>query len=251
MINGFSILLPTYNMLPWLKTCIDSIRRNSKLNNQICIHVDGSTDGTIEWLSEKGILFTAGNHKGMYSAWNRAAEQAKKKYLFQGEDDLFFCPGWDINLAKWLEDVKDTIIVSRLIEPFRGSFLPVVDCGRTPETFDEEKLLAWASANAKHELIKQAFGLWAMPADLWEEIGGYDEAYDPAGYGNGDMKMKLCKAGIKRFRRAEDVLMYHFKPQPDVIPYQVDHSNLPKNLVHFMEKWGIHPSKASELWLKE
>jgi len=254
MIKGFSILLPTYNMLPWLKICIRSIQKNSRLDNQICIHVDGSTDETAHWLTEQGIAYTIASHKGMYSAWNKAAEQATKDYLFQGEDDLYFCPGWDVNLAKWLEKIeKDTVIVARLIEPFPGSFPPIVDCGRTPEDFNESKLLRWAQDNSEHKLIKQAFGLWTISRKIWNKIGGYDTAYDPTGVGNGDLKMKFCtQAGIKRFRLASDVQMYHFKPQPELIPYSVNHSKVGKNIIRFKEKWGMMPEEAAaKIWLKE
>ena len=254
MIEGFSILLPTYNMLPWLKICLESIGKNSRLKNQVCIHVDGSTDGTVEWLKKVGISHTVGQHRGMYTAWNKAAEQASKEYFFQGEDDLYFCPGWDTNLAKWLEEVEeDTVIITRLVEPFPGSFPPIVDCGRTPEDFNEEKLVEWVKNNSEHKLMKQHFGLWTIRREVWRKIGGYDEAYNPTGTGNADLRMKMYKeGGMRKWRMACDVMIYHFKPQPDIIPHAVDHSNVMKNVDYFTRKWGMSPQEAVEkIWQKE
>jgi len=250
MIDGFSILLPTYNMLPWLKICIESIKKNSVLNNQICIHVDGSTDKTINWLMENGIPYTVGNHKGMYSSWNMAGKQATKEYVFLGEDDFYFCPNWDINLARWLEEVdEDTLIIAKCVEPFPGSFPPVVDCGRTPEDFNEAKLLKWVRDNSEHRLVKQVFGMLTIPRKVWEDIGGFDTHYDPVGVGSGDLKMKLHHFNPKfKFRMALDVLVYHFKPTPDIIPYTTSHNNVTNNIKYFIEKWGVKPEEAELIY---
>lgn len=251
MLEGFSILLPTHNMLPWLKICIKSIIKNSKLNNQICIHVDGDVDQTGEWLEKEGLPFTVEDHEGMYSGWNKAGEQASKEHVFLGEDDFYFCPGWDVNLAAWLETLDDTLVVAKCIEPFKGSFPPVVDCGRTPGDFDEDKLLKWVEKNAKHQLVKEPFGMLTVPTDIWRSIGGFDVNYDPTGVGSGDLKMTLySKTRFNKFRRALDVLVYHFKPCPTVIPYSplVDHGNVPGNMAYFKRKWGLTPAEAEAIY---
>ena len=44
--NGeiFSILIPTWNNLPFLKICVDSIRKNSTYRHQIIVHVNDGSD---------------------------------------------------------------------------------------------------------------------------------------------------------------------------------------------------------------
>ena len=47
----FSIILPTWNNLRYLKACIPSIRKNSfNPKNKIVVFVDEDNDGTVEWL---------------------------------------------------------------------------------------------------------------------------------------------------------------------------------------------------------
>ena len=46
----FSILIPTFNNINYLKFCIKSIKKNSKFNHQIVCHVNIGDDGTIEYL---------------------------------------------------------------------------------------------------------------------------------------------------------------------------------------------------------
>ena len=49
----FSIIIPTYNNLNYLKICINSIQKNSKYKHQIVVHVNEGNDGTIDYLKKK------------------------------------------------------------------------------------------------------------------------------------------------------------------------------------------------------
>ena len=46
----FSIIIPTFNNLDYLKVCIKSLRKNSKFNHQILPHVNVGDDGTEDYL---------------------------------------------------------------------------------------------------------------------------------------------------------------------------------------------------------
>ena len=52
---NFSIIIPSYNNLKYLKLCVESIKFNSKYNHEIIVHVNLGTDGTIDFL--KRIVF--------------------------------------------------------------------------------------------------------------------------------------------------------------------------------------------------
>jgi GT2 family glycosyltransferase len=54
----FSIIIPTWNNLPFLKLCIESIRKNSAAEHQIIIHVNDGSDGTLAWVREQGFDYT-------------------------------------------------------------------------------------------------------------------------------------------------------------------------------------------------
>ena len=51
----FSIIIPTLNNLEYLKICINSLKKNSKLQNEIIPHVNIGSDGTIDYLSKNNI----------------------------------------------------------------------------------------------------------------------------------------------------------------------------------------------------
>ena len=54
----FSILIPTFNNLDYLKLCIESIEKNSKFEHQIIIHVNEGTDGSLEFVKNSNYEFT-------------------------------------------------------------------------------------------------------------------------------------------------------------------------------------------------
>lgn len=48
-----SIVIPNFNCLKFLPTCIESIRAQSGVDYEIIVIDDGSTDGSLEWLTEQ------------------------------------------------------------------------------------------------------------------------------------------------------------------------------------------------------
>ena len=56
-VNGYTIVILTYNNLEYTKICIDSIRKYNN-NFELVVIDNNSTDGTAEWLkSQKGIKY--------------------------------------------------------------------------------------------------------------------------------------------------------------------------------------------------
>src|SRR5210317_2265647 len=96
----FSILIPTYNNLEYLKVCINSIRKNSKFNHQIIIHVNEGKDGTLCYIKDSNLEFTFSDQNiGMPKALNKASKLSKKDYILISHDDFYYCPGWDEELV--------------------------------------------------------------------------------------------------------------------------------------------------------
>jgi glycosyltransferase involved in cell wall biosynthesis len=250
MTDGFGILLPTYNMLDYLKLCLKSLEKHSKLANDIVIVDDGSGDGTSGWLqknmlhilpSQNSQVILREKHKGCFSSYNIATMYTHKPYVFMAQDDFYFLPDWDINLAKWLEELSDEyMIATQILEPFRGSYV-YHDCGDGPagRPFDEEKALQYVLQNSKHTLKPQAFSMFAILRDDWMAVRGFSEEFDPVASGTRDFQMKLHKLKPRKWVIAEDVYVYHFKPQGRIIPYRADQSHAEDNIRYFKQKWGV------------
>ena len=54
----FSIIIPTFNNLNYLRLCLDSIKKNSKFNHEIIVHINDGSDGTFEYIKSKKINYS-------------------------------------------------------------------------------------------------------------------------------------------------------------------------------------------------
>ena len=54
----FSILIPTFNNLNYLKLAIKSIKENSKYKHEIILHINDGSDGTLEYAKKEKLIYT-------------------------------------------------------------------------------------------------------------------------------------------------------------------------------------------------
>ena len=49
----FSIIIPTFNNLEYLKLCLHSLEKNSKFKHEIIVHNNGNAEPTNSYLNKK------------------------------------------------------------------------------------------------------------------------------------------------------------------------------------------------------
>lgn len=141
----FSILIPTWNNLNFLKLCIESIQKNSTYRHQIIVHVNDGSDGTLDWVKTEGIDYTAtpGN-VGVCLAMNMMRTKVKTDYILFINDDMYALPGWDAALYDEIRRQPDNrfFLSATTIQPHTASKAVInADYGSTIETFREADLL--------------------------------------------------------------------------------------------------------------
>jgi glycosyltransferase involved in cell wall biosynthesis len=118
----FSILIPTWNNLPYLRLCVESIQRNSAFPHQVVVHVSDGSDGSLDWVRSEGIEHTWSRHNaGVSMALNLAASRARTAFIVYMNDDMYACPGWDVELLRAAEVLGDRpfLLSGTAIEPER------------------------------------------------------------------------------------------------------------------------------------
>ena len=106
----FSIIIPSYNNLNYLKLCIKSIINNSKFNHQIIVHVNEGTDGTLEFVKKNNINYTHSQKNiGLCSAVNLASKKSNTNFILYSHDDMYFCPGWDVILKNNVDKLNTNL----------------------------------------------------------------------------------------------------------------------------------------------
>jgi GT2 family glycosyltransferase len=246
----FSILIPTYNNLEYLKTCINSIKKNSKFNHQIIVHVNEGSDGTLEFIKNNKIEYTFSNQNiGMPKALNEASKLSKKNYILISHDDFYYCPGWDEELINNVNSInhKNFYLSSTMVGAGQVEF----DAGQTIDTFDEDKLLNHLEKIKTIDFQGTTKCPGLIHKDVWKRVGGWSEEFFPTGGDDTDFAMKLWSINIRIFKGLGKSLAYHFgsittrKKDKSLFTYLGSRGNK-----IFLKKWGYSINFFEKFFLR-
>ena len=234
-----SVVLTTYNNLPYLKLCLRILREHSLPETEILIHVDGSTDGTAEWLEREGYDYVFEKHQGIYHGFNEAISRASGEYVALFADDMIVFSNWDKTLLRYAK--KYRALASRLVEPKFGSFLPLMDFGKTHDTFDERGFMDYAKKISKDTVIPwKTVGANFFNRELFWETGGYDENFSPYGFGDTDLLFRIkIEYPETEFLQCLSSIIYHFQTISKAKFSEDEKKEInTKNMTYFRKKWG-------------
>jgi glycosyltransferase involved in cell wall biosynthesis len=205
----FSIIIPTFNNLPYLKVCISSIKKNSKFNHQIIAHVNIGDDGTLDYLTKNKIKFTHTKYNsGICGGINKAAKLAKFDYFLYAHDDFYFCPNWDDILKKEIEAIGHNNFYLSGIMMHNGKIQ--FECGDFIEDFNEKKFLNEYKNYNHFDFQGSTWAPSLVHRDIWNKVDGFSEEYFPGTGSDPDFNMKLWNIGIRIFKGINDFKVYHF-----------------------------------------
>lgn len=236
----FSILIPSWNNLEFLKLCLKSIERNSSYTHEILIHVNDGNDGTLEWVRYKGYKHTHSKENiGVCWALNGLRSLVTTEYIVYMNDDMYVLPEWDNILLKTIQNIghKYFYVSASMIQPKahqnRKISVGVADYGLTPETFREEDLLK----HYNEVCIPNWKGSTSPPCivhrDIWDIVGGYSVEFSPRMGSDPDFSAKLWLAGIREFKGIGASMVYHFMSR------SVGRVNKNWGSLQFLRKYGI------------
>ncbi len=118
----FSIFIPTWNNLAYLKLCVESLRRHSVVKHQIIVHINEGKDGTLEWVNaQPDLSYTYSDENiGVCYALNQCRTLATADYFLYLNDDMYVCPGWDEYLVTEIKKIGHPafFLSSTAIEPY-------------------------------------------------------------------------------------------------------------------------------------
>ena len=237
----FSIIIPTFNNLDYLKNCIESIKKNSTYNHEIIPHVNEGKDGTIEYLKKVNIKYTYTNYNsGICTGMNMAAKKAKTNYILYAHDDFYFCPKWDSVLKSEVDKIghnrfylSGTMVNNGQIE---------LNCGNDLDTFDEKKLLKKIDKSNYYDFQGSTWAPHLIHKDIWNKVGGFSEEFFPGTGSDPDLNMKLWMENVRIFKGINDFKVYHFgsivtrkyKNHPTIMTESGS-----RGAKIFLLKWGI------------
>ncbi len=212
----FSIVIPTWNNLPYLKLCIKSIREHSRQPHEVIVHVNDGSDGTLAWVREQGIRYThSDKNVGICLSVNHLVAQVSHDWVLYMNDDMVACPGWDTALAEAVAagDSDLALYFSMSIQPAFEKKNPNYICkdyGSTPEDFDESGLLREYMEDTRGDIEGAASQPTLFHRKWWHMVGGYSLEFSPGMSSDMDLLMKYWVAGCRHFRIIGASRFYHF-----------------------------------------
>ena len=231
----FSIIVPTYNNLDYLKLCLKSIKDNSSFDHEIIVHVNEGSDGTKSFLENINQKFTySTKNEGVCVAFNKAVKKANKKYIVLAHDDMYFCPNWDkvfqTELNKLPAD-SDFFLSGTMVQPFK-SYINL-NCGDTIKNFNEQKLLKELPKIKFDDFQGTHWQPSLVPLKTWNKVGGFSEEFSPGLGSDPDFNMKLWNLGVRLFKGLGECRVYHFSS------LSLRKKTWNNGAKTFLLKWGI------------
>ena len=246
----FSMLIPSWNNIDYLKLCVESIRKNSVLNHQIIIILNEANDGSLEWVqAQKDLDYVyAKENIGICYGLNAARSLIAADYVLYANDDMYMLPNWDQEL--WLEIQKighhEFMLSATMIEPFETGNPAVIvqHYGDDLKSFQEEKLLKEFASFTKKDWTGSTWPPNVMHRDLWDLVGGMSVEFHPGMYSDPDLSKKLWDMGIRYYKGVGKSRVYHFGSKST--------RRIKRNIGShtFLSKWGISSRSFTQEYLQ-
>ena len=243
----FSVLVPTYNNLDYLKLALKSIIENSLYKHEIILHINDGSDGTLEYANKKNIKYTHSiSNIGLCSAINMASEKATTNYILYVHDDMYLCQNWD----KILEDE---------IQKFENDlfYLSGTNCdpkilnishntGFTPKNFNSKNFEKYCVDKTNNDLQGSHWAPHIISKRLWSIVGGFSEEFNPGDGSDPDFCMKLWNNNVRIFKSLDKFKVFHFGSTTTRKKDVIKNNGTKK----FLLKYGFNPKFFRKHYLR-
>jgi len=239
-----SIVILTLNNRDQTTRCLHSIRTFTDSPYELVFVDNGSTDGTVDWLSAQPDvrLIANGTNRGFAAACNQGVAASRGDRVLLLNNDTIVSHRWLSVLLQCLHSNERIGIVG----PKSNFVIPL------------QKIPADVGSEGQVHLFSASFnrhdpGRWQDLAALsgfcmllrrstWNALGGFDEAFGVGGYEDIDLGYRALKAGLF-LRLAGDAFVFH-EGNRSFNANAIDmYGVAATNRRLFIRKWGFNPER--------
>lgn len=176
-LRTFSIILPTYNRISSLESCVRGIAALDypRANFQIIIVNDGGVDIpsslVAAWQKELDLILLKQENRGPSAARNLAVRHARNEWLAFIDDDCVPRPGWLTQLAAALSTTPDAILGGKTLNGFEHNIYS--EASQCLLSFLIEYYHRSGRVTAQPSFFPS--NNLAMSRRIFEQAGGFDE----------------------------------------------------------------------------
>ncbi len=210
-----SIIIPVHNQWKYTYRCLKSIRENTdNVSCEILLADDASDDETVSITKIiKNIKHLRNNRSLQFlKNCNKAAKEAKGKYIHFLNNDVVVQSGWLSSLIHIMErDEKAGIIGSKLVYPDgrlqeAGGIIWNDASGWNYGRYDDPEKPEY---NYLKEVDYVSGASLMIRKNLWEKMEGFDELFAPAYYEDTDLAFRARELGYKVIYQPLSVITHY------------------------------------------
>lgn len=245
-----SIILVLYNQLEYTIKCLNSIRETLKINYEIVVIDNASTDGTQDYF-KKNVnnvrYFRNKNNLGFPTAVNQGINHALGDYILILNNDTILTE----NLIERLLEAANSQTEIGIVGPVSNEVSGLQKDKEANYCSIEEmhKYAAQLREKNKGQVMhfpRVAFLCTLIKREVIDKIGGLDERFSPGNYEDDDFCLRAQLAGYKTVI-VKDAFIHHYGSRSFKANGEKAYSErLMKNQQIFVDKWSATPD---EIWL--
>ncbi|WP_342437077.1 glycosyltransferase family 2 protein [Paenibacillus sp. FSL L8-0436] len=239
-----SIIIPTYNGLELLRTCVEAIRAYTETPYEIIVIDNASKDGTDMYCRTNNLTFISlPENCGFPVACNMGMQLASGDELLLLNNDVVVSQGWLRNLKAALYSAPDVGIAGPVTNYASGQQQVKTAYSDIPG-FHAEARQANLQDPSKWIETRRLVGLcFLFKRELMDTVGLLDERYSPGHYEDDDYCLRARLCGY-RLLIAGDCLVHH----EGSASFKEVYSSALKELVErnrriFIDKWHMDPAQ--------
>ena len=232
-----SVIVPMYNAGDYIQTCLDSVAAQSYPGWELLVIDDGSLDqgpALCQAMAEKDsrVRLIHQENQGVSAARNRGLAAAEGGYLFFLDSDQW------ASSETYLDNALEILDRERHIGAVgwaAGWFSPG-ECTGPISDYYPNRAIESPRVLFRSDIAYLGSGGLLLKKALFEEIGGFDENYDPTCFEDTDLSLKIRHAGYELAYCPYIGLMH--------LPHQTTQSGssahaklIKEHGAYFMEKW--------------
>lgn len=247
---SISVIVLNYNNRQVISRCLNTLlAHNGRYQYEVIVVDNGSRDGSYEWLKKtynEKIRLLRNTKNGCSSGRNLAAAHAKGKYLcFLDSDQWVLNSYWMDQALQILEGQPDIGAVAWNAGWFAPGKIkgPIVD-------YMPNRAISSGKVWYRTDIAYLATSGFVMKHELFDQIGCFDEFYDPTCFEDTDLSLKIRHAGYELAYCPYMSIMH--------LPHQTTHAGslkhtklMERNGKYFKEKWEKEDPRLLQYYVQD
>lgn len=245
-----SVIVLCHNNVNIIGRCLESLLKYNSYDYEIIVVDNQSTDGSVDYMKEnygEKIKIIQNSKNGCASGRNLGAAEASGEILVFLDSDQ-----WATHF-RWLDPALEVLALDRRIGAVgwtAGWFTPGKVTGPTADFLPSRGSNWFTSLKYRCDVAYLGSGGMVIPRYIWEQTGGFDEAYDPTCFEDTDLSLSIKFLGYS-LAYCPFIGLGHLANQTTQSGSLKHRENFKRNAAYCYNKWHLKAPELLKVYLNE